>query len=236
MTLKQTAKMLIQLSAYNMKIIFANKFIWFLLAAFIFYAIFMFTSAWEGSVLNEGLMYNLLLFPCILLIFYPTVFGIQNDEDNRILEILFGIPNYKYKVWGVRLLLIYICIFFALILFGYIGNYLLYPINPFSMTVQLMFPALFLGNLAFLVSTITRSGNGTAVIMIILGIAIFFMSNRTLRSSPWDVLLNPFQIEQGLHPAIWENYILQNRIFLIVGAVVWFLAGLLNLQKRERFV
>lgn len=236
MTFKQTIKMLMQLSAYNMKIIFANKFIWFLLAAFIFYAIFMFTSAWEGSVLNEGLMYDLLLFPCILLIFYPTVFGIQNDEDNRILEILFGIPNYKYKVWGIRLLLIYIAIFFTLIIFGYIGNYLLYPISPFNMAIQLMFPALFLGNLAFLVSTITRSGNGTAVIMIILGIAIFFLRAGYLSSSPWNVLLNPFQIEQGLHPAIWETYILQNRIFLIVGCVVWFLFGLLNLQKRERFV
>ena len=229
MTFKQTTKMLIQLSAYNMKIIFANKFIWFLLAAFIFFAIFMFTAAWNGTVLNEGLMYNLLLFPCILLIFYPTVFGIQNDEDNRILEILFGIPNYKYKVWGIRLLLIYIIIFFTLIVFSYIGNYLLYPISPLGMVAQLMFPALFLGNLAFLVSTITRSGNGTAVIMIIL-------SNGYLSSSPWDVLLNPFQIEQGLHPAIWETYILQNRIFLIVGSIVWFLFGLLNLQKRERFV
>lgn len=236
MTFKQTTKMLMHLSAYNMKIIFANKFIWFLLAAFIFFAIFMFTAAWNGTVLNEGLMYNLLLFPCILLIFYPTVFGIQNDEDNRILEILFGIPNYKYKVWGIRLLLIYIIIFFTLIVFSYIGNYLLYPISPLGMVAQLMFPALFLGNLAFLVSTITRSGNGTAVIMIILGIAIFFLSNGYLSSSPWDVLLNPFQIERGLHPAIWETYILQNRIFLIVGSIVWFLFGLLNLQKRERFV
>ncbi|MBQ7823682.1 MAG: hypothetical protein IJ338_05870 [Bacteroidaceae bacterium] len=236
MTFKQTTKMLMQLSAYNMKIIFANKFIWFLLAAFIFFAIFMFTAEWNGTVLNEGLMYNLLLFPCILLIFYPTVFGIQNDEDNRILEILFGIPNYKYKVWGIRLLLIYIIIFFTLIVFSYIGNYLLYPISPLGMVAQLMFPALFLGNLAFLVSTITRSGNGTAVIMIILGIAIFFLSSGYLSSSPWDVLLNPFQIERGLHPAIWETYILQNRIFLIVGSIVWFLFGLLNLQKRERFV
>ncbi len=52
------------------------------------------------------------MFPCVLLVFYPAVFGIQNDEDSRILEILFGIPDYKYKVWGVRLLMIYVAIFF----------------------------------------------------------------------------------------------------------------------------
>lgn len=35
-------------------------------------------------------------------IFYPAIFGMQNDVDNRILEILFGIPDYKCKVWCVE--------------------------------------------------------------------------------------------------------------------------------------
>ena len=83
----------------------------FLLAAFGFFAFFMFQSSWNRAEINEGLIYNILMFPCLLLIFYPAVFGIQNDEDSRILEILFGIPDYRYKVWGVRLLMIYVVIF-----------------------------------------------------------------------------------------------------------------------------
>lgn len=104
MTLKQFIYLLPRLVKYNLKIIFAGKFIWFLLAAFLFFAYFMFQIAWSRSEVNEGVVYNLLMFPCVLLVFYPAVFGIQNDEDSRILEILFGIPDYKYKVWGVRLL------------------------------------------------------------------------------------------------------------------------------------
>lgn len=43
--------------------------------------------------------YSMLLVPSILLIFYPTCFGIQNDQDAKTLEIIFGIPNYRYKIW-----------------------------------------------------------------------------------------------------------------------------------------
>ena len=103
MTFKQLIQLLPKVVRYNLKIIFAGKFFWFLLAAFGFFALFMFQNAWKREEINEGLIYSILMFPSMLLIFYPAVFGIQNDEDSRILEILFGIPDYKYKVWGVRL-------------------------------------------------------------------------------------------------------------------------------------
>ncbi len=223
---------------YNLKIIFAGKFFWFLLAAFGFFAFFMFQQAWNRAEINEGSIYNLLLFPCLLLIFYPVVFGIQNDEDNRILEIIFGIPNYRYKVWGVRMLMIYVANYFILVLFAYVARILLYPINVFEMAAQLIFPMLFFGNLAFMFSTITRSGNGTAVIMIILGLVFFIFvgSNNQMANSFWNVFLNPFSIPGDIHPMIWQNTLLKSRLFLIIGSIVWLMIGFLNLQKREKFV
>ena len=146
------------------------------------------------------------MFPCLLLIFYPAVFGIQNDEDSRILEILFGIPDYRYKVWGVRLLMIYVVIFAILIVFSYIAILLLYPINPFEMSLQLMFPVLFFGNLTFMFSTITRSGNGTAVLMIIIGIVLMFFSNmNSIERSFWNILLNPFRAVSYTHLTLPTN-------------------------------
>lgn len=237
MTFNQFIRLLPKVVKYNLKIIFAGKFIWFLLAAFCFFAFFMFQSAWKMDEINEGLIYNLLMFPCLLLIFYPAVFGIQNDEDSRILEILFGIPDYKYKVWGVRLLMIYVAIFSVLIVFSYIAIILLYPINPLEMSMQLMFPVLFFGNMAFMFSTITRSGNGTAVLMIIIGIALIFVSSSNmLERSFWNILLNPFRVPDNFLPVIWEGILVKNRIFLFSASLVWAMIGLLNLQKREKFV
>ena len=67
--------------------------------------------------------------------------------------------------------MIYVAIFVILIVFSWLATLLLYPVNLLEMSAQLMFPILFFGNLAFMFSTITRSGNGTAVLMIIIGIA-----------------------------------------------------------------
>lgn len=223
---------------YNLKIIFAGKFFWFILAAFAFFAFFMFQQAWNRAEINEGSIYSLLLFPCLLLIFYPVVFGIQNDEDNRMLEIIFGIPNYRYKVWGIRMLMIYVANYFILVVFAYVARILLYPVGVFEMAAQLIFPMLFFGNLAFMLSTITRSGNATAVIVIVLGLLffIFTSSNGQIATSYCNVFLNPFSIPDNIHPLIWQNTLLRSRLFLLVGGIVWLLIGFLNLQKREKFV
>lgn len=237
MTLKQFISLLPRLVKYNLKIIFAGKFIWFLLAAFLFFGFFIFQIAWNRSEANEGVIYNILLYTGLLLVFYPVVFGIQNDEDSRILEILFGIPDYKYKVWGVRLLMIYVAVFVLLILFSWLATLLLYPVNPVEMAAQLMFPILFFGNLAFMFSTITRSGNGTAVLMIVLGFALLIFSNMDLIvRSFWNILLNPFTLPRNFLPVIWESTVLKSRIFLLTASIIWMLIGLLNLQKREKFV
>ena len=238
MGLKKYTTLATKIVQYNLKIIFAGKFIWFLLAAFSFFAFFMYQQAYDRAEINEGTIYNLLMFPCLLLIFYPVVFGIQNDEDNRILEIIFGIPNYRYKVWGVRMLMIYVANYFILILFAYIGRLLLYPVNIFEMSAQLIFPMLFFGNLAFMFSTITRSGNGTAVIMIILGLVffIFMNANSDIQYSLWNVFLNPFDTPRNIHEMVWQDTIVKSRIFLFISGIVWLMVGLLNLQKREKFV
>lgn len=238
MSLKKHIQLTTNIVQYNLKIIFAGKFLWFLLAAFGFFAFFMFQQAWNRAEINEASIFNLLLFPCLLLIFYPVVFGIQNDEDNRILEIIFGIPNYRYKVWGVRMLMIYVANYFILVVFAYIARILLYPVNIFEMPFQLIFPMLFFGNLAFMFSTITRSGNGTAVIMIVFGLALFIFMNANgqIANSYWNIFLNPFSIPSNIHPIIWQNTILKSRLFLLIGSIVWLMIGFFNLQKREKFV
>jgi hypothetical protein len=233
MTVNQFIRIVLTLARYNIKIIFAGKFVWFIVAALAFLLFFMFQAAWNRVDISESNIYEQLLLPSMLLVFYPSVFGIQNDEDARILELLFGIPNYKYKVWAVRLLIIYVAIFGILILFSYIASFLLYPVNQVEMSYQLMFPILFYGNLAFMFSTITRSGNGTAVIMTLIVIAILILQqNRHW----WSILLNPFTVPRDMPPVIWESIILKNRILLLVGSIVWMMIGLMNLQKREKFL
>ena len=220
---------------YNLRIIFANKFIWFLIAALAVFLFFAIQTVINRGTMGEGTIYELLIFPGILLIFYPTVFGIQNDDDSRMLEILFGIPNYRYKVWLVRLLMIFSLIFIIIYLFAAIASVLLYSINIFEMAYQLMYPIVFMGALAFMFSTLIKNGNGTAVVMVIIGVALLILQDAMQRTQ-WNVFLNPFDIPDNLNEVIWQGLISKNRVFMGIGIVVFVLYGLFNLQKREKFV
>lgn len=226
---------LVRMIRYNLKIIFANRFVWFLLSAFAFFVFFAIQSVLERVTIVDGTIYNLLIFPGILLIFYPSAFGIQNDDDSRMLEILFGIPNYRYKVWLVRLIMIYVLIFLILILFAGIASVLLYNINIPEMAYQLMFPIVFLGSMAFMFSTVIKNGNGTAVVMVLIGVALIILTEAVERTQ-WNVFLNPFEIPGNMNQIIWQGIIFKNRVFLAVGMLVFILYGLYNLQKREKFV
>ena len=225
----------IKMIRYNLRIIFANKFIWFLIAAFVFFMFVSIITVYNGGNLSEGSIYNILFFPGILLIFYPSVFGIQNDDDSRMLEILFGIPNYRYKVWLVRLLMIYVLVYVITLLFATVASVLLFKINIFEMAYQLMYPVIFLGSMSFMFSTIIKNGNGTAVAMILIGVALLMLIDLMERTQ-WNVFLNPFEIPRNLNEVIWEGIITKNRIFLAISMIVFILYGLFNLQKREKFI
>ncbi|MBT4483670.1 MAG: hypothetical protein HOC71_08335 [Candidatus Latescibacteria bacterium] len=222
---------------YNLKIIFANKFIFFLgaaLAIFIFVTLINLFNAESNP--TEGTIYWLLLVPGILLIFYPIIFGIQNDVDTRMIEILFGIPNYRYKVWLVRLILIFLVTSVIISLLSAVSSFVLTSVPVYKMVFQIMFPIMFLGCAAFMVSTIVRNGSGTAVVMVILGMAFWITRDFFNDHKKWDLFLNPFVLPDNMNEAVWAEIVLQNRVYLFAGIILTLLAGLLNLQKREKFL
>jgi len=220
---------------YNMKVIFGNRFIWFVLAAITFYFFIAVNSILDGNQIDEGFIYGLQITPGLLLIFYPMTFGIQNDLDAGILEILFGIPDYRYKVWLVRLILVFSLVFLMMIGITGMSYFLLSPVNIFEVTWHVMFPIYFLGSLAFLFSTIIKNGNGTAVVMVIIGVLLLILSS-ALNRTMWNIFLNPFRIPDRLNEMVWQEITMKNRIFLAVGSLIFVLYGLFNLQKREKFI
>jgi hypothetical protein len=220
---------------YNLRIIFANKFIWFLAGSVVFYLGLSVIYVFEATVSRVEDLYGVYIFSGILLVFYPAVFGIQNDQDARTIEILFGIPNYRYKVWLVRVLLIFIIAYIIMLGFIFLSSILIIKMPVIKMTSQVMVPVLFLGMMSFMLSTMIRNGNGTAVVMIIFGI-IFMIMQDPLRKSQWNVFLNPFDLPYDVNETTWAIIVLKSRITLITCTILALLAALFNLQKREKFM
>jgi hypothetical protein len=224
-----------RLARYNMRIVFGGKFVYFIFAALGFFLLLGTIRALDESYMGPSDVYGLLIFPTILLVFYPSAFGIQNDADQRTLEIIFGIPDYRYKVWLVRMLMVLVIVFAALFPFAWIAHYALVSIPVFKMVTQLMILAVFTSTLGFCVSTIVKNGNATAVIMVVLGLVFLILSD-ALEYSKWNVFLNPFASPNDLNEIVWHEIIRQNRIILGILSIVFLLLGLLNLQNREKFL
>lgn len=237
MSVFKTVKSFARLSAYNMRIIFSGKFIWFLLVGLALFFFLMFTAASRGSTLSHGMVYSQLIIPGLLLVFYPACFGIQNDADHRILELLFGIPNYMYKVWLFRLVMIYVEVYLILVAYAFLARILLYPVQPFSMAAQLMIPVMLFGNLAFLYSTLIRNGNAAAVLSILTVIlALILASLPLVKNKVWDVTINPYEDPENINAAIWSLILLKNRLLMVVSGIVFLMSGLLGLQNRGKFL
>ncbi len=228
-------KNILQIIKYNLKIIFGNRFIYFLGASIIFYLLITSIALFSDDSIGVDDVYYQLIFPGILLMFFPTSFGIQNDEDARILEILFGIPNYRYKVWLVRLSIIFLMVFVIITILAFLNNFVLVELPVFEMGVQLIVVLVLFGTLGFLFSTMIKNGSGTAVIMVVVGLALWFLHGFN-GESKWNVFLNPFAAPRNMSESLYEATLFQNRLIILTVAVAAILWGLFNLQRREKFI
>lgn len=220
----------------NLKLIFAQHFIYFLIAAltsFIFITLIIVLNS--KNMPTPATIYGLLLFPGMLLIFYPCTYGIQLDVDAGMLETLFGIPNYRYKVWLIRLGITYLVVAVILLILATISHFLIASIPVLKMVFQLLFPLLFLGCLAFLFATLTRSGHGAAVLIIVFGFGLWLFYE-PLENTRWNLYHNPFIQSSDLTAITLNQITFYNRVIMFAGATIAVLWGLLNLQRRENFM
>jgi len=240
MITNQNIKKYLLLSAglirHNLKIIFANKFIYFLSGAvFLYFLILILGMLNDNSVVDEGQVYNMMMLPGLLLIFYPMTFGIYNDMEAGMMEMLIGIPNYRYKVWLVRLAIIWALVFLLLSALSFLTAFLVSEVEIFDMAVQLMYPVFFFGAAAFLTASFVKNGNGSAALMVLIGM-VFWIWSGILGENRWNIFLNPYDQPADISDNIWLDMIYYNRIFLVCGIILALLGALYRLQKREKFV
>ncbi|PWD97626.1 hypothetical protein [Marinilabilia rubra] len=234
----QLAQIIPLMIRYNIQVIFGSKFVYFLGGSLIFFFLITGISLFSSSLPELSSLYYQLLFPALLLVFFPTVYGIQNDEDARILEILFSIPNYRFKVWMIRMLIILLMVWGVLLILSFLDYFILLRHNSLRLSFQLMIPVTFFGTVGFFFSTIIRNGHGAAVVVVILALIAWFMELLTdnLSMAVWSVFFNPFDMPSDTSTVVWDLSVVRNRTYMMIVSAVALLWGLLNLQKREKFM
>jgi hypothetical protein len=221
---------------YNALHIFGGRFVIFVgLALGLFFLVLLIGLLGRGGTPNSERLYNYLLAPGILLVFYPAVYGIQRDQDTRMVETLFGIPDYRYKVWLTRLVTLYIIIAALMLALVLLCRITLADFPVWRMVYHVMIPVIFLGSLAFFLSAQSTSGNVTAVILVIV-LLFFWVLGDEMQNSSWFLFHNPFRSVEALRSTLWSETTFYNRLYLILGSAVTTLFALLRLQNREKFI
>jgi len=223
-----------QIVRHNLKIIFGDKFPFFLLGAFAFFIFIVAVNIFGNERFTEESVFNLLLFEGIIVVFFPTVYAIQNDVDKRTIELLFGIPDYRFKVWLARVIIAFLVCAMILAVLALMCYYALVSFSIATMIYYVMFPIFMLGSLGFLMATITKNGNSAAVVAIIIGLGLWVLSE-ALSHSQWNVFLNPFDMPD-MDMQMWEAMIRKNHAFQLITGLVFLLGGMLSLQNREAFM
>lgn len=221
---------------YNVFTSFSGKFIYVFILAIVLFLLIVFLHVLNNDASPSAeVVYDFLLFPGVLLIFYPSAFSIQNDIDSRMIETLFGIPDYRYKIWLVRSLTQYLVIAGLLFVLTVLCRLGLAEFSVGSMLFHLMFPVIFIGSLGFMIAALTRSGSGTAVILVMV-ILFFWIALESVEGSSLYVFHNPFQIVDQMETLVLAETTILNRVYLLVGSIITTLFGLLRLQHREKFI
>jgi len=221
---------------YNALHIFGGRFVIFLaLALGLFFLVLLIGLLGRAGTPNSEQLYNYLLAPGILLVFYPSVYGIQKDMDTRMVETLFGIPDYRYKVWLTRLVTLYLIIAALILALVLLCRITLADFPIWRMTAQVMMPVIFLGSLAFFISAQSTSGNVTAVILVIF-LLFFWVLGEEIQDSAWFLFHNPFRSVEALQSIVLSQTTFYNRLYLILGSAITTLFALLRLQNREKFI
>ena len=205
------------------------------LAVAVFLAVVAFSLMSRSAARGPEQVYDYLLIPAVLLVFYPSAFAIQSDKDSEMIETLFGIPDHRFKVWLVRLATLLVLVAGILLLLAGFCRIALTEFPVGSMALQLLFPVLFLASLAFFLACLTGSGNATAVILVVVVLAFWGLAG-TLKASSWFIFHNPFTGVSALQAAAWAKTTLSNRLMLSIGSVFLLMFALLRLQNRERFI
>lgn len=220
---------------YNLRIVFGNKFIYFLIASIAFFLMVIGVMLFNNASVAIHDLFGVLILPGILIAFYPVIYNIQNDKDARMLEIIFGVPNYRYKVYLVRFLISMVLLFGILVLMSWFTYFAILRVPVFKLVYELMYPMLFLSCVSFLFASLVKNANAAAVIMIVIGL-FFMILDENIQHSKWNIFLNPFNVPTDMSLTVWKNIIYQNRLMLMIGSIVSLLWALINLQRREKFV
>ncbi len=231
-------KSIIQLSVLVRKILFGGKFFYFLFAAAVFIGIVIFVNyadEEESPLTLAQSLIVLMMLPMSVLAVYLSMIIIPQEKEMRTIETLFSMPGSRYRIWLVKIAVMFVFLSIFLVLFESLTFFLVTDLDFFETFWHVMPSVYFLSGLTFYFSVKTKSSNAAGMLT---GLVVFFIVifADPLHRTPYFLYLNPYDKPRAIDPSLWSKYVFQNHIGLFAIGTLFFYFGLNKLLQRERIV
>ncbi|MCA9731397.1 MAG: hypothetical protein H6696_13215 [Deferribacteres bacterium] len=222
----------------NTRLIFSNRFIWFLLGL-LAWCIFQYVINYQREIYQrmsaDYIFFVVMQLPLSAFAVFLNMSLISSEKDNRTLEITFTTAGSRYKVWLVRFGSLCVLFFLLSLTLSYIGYYFFVDLPVWAMAFHAYVPTFFISGMVFYFAVKLRSGLAAGMVS---GILLFFMFifNEPLRSTRYALYFNPFTVPHNVDSSVWYDWTWQNRIGLIVLGGLFIFAALRGMGNREKLL
>ena len=223
----------------NTRIVFSNRFAWFLFGL-LAYCIFLYVVNYRSNIYNRmtpnDIYHVLLQLPLIALAVFLNMNLIASEKENRTLEITFTTAGSRIKIWLIRFGSLCLLFFIMAILLSLIGFFFFTDLPIWGFAFHTYVPAFFIAGMVFYFSVKFRSGLAAGMVSAVL-LFLMLIFNEALEGTRWSIFFNHYDRPHNrVDPSVWNDWIWQNRIGLIVLGAAFIFAALRAMRHREKLL
>jgi hypothetical protein len=222
----------------NEKFIFSQKFLYFFFGVLLYFLIFCITNYLSESgerISEESIYLWFLCIPGIALVFYPSMTLVLSETENRTIETIFSTAGSKYKVWLMRICVLYLYVALIIFLLSFLSFMFISDFEFFGYFFHSLFPPILISSLIILLSVMLRSSNASGLLSLII-IIFLLLTYRPLSSTSFNIFLNPYIKPQNVDYYSWRSIILYNRIGILIISGFFLYYSIYKLNKREKYI
>ncbi|MFC1724393.1 hypothetical protein ACFL4T_02110 [candidate division KSB1 bacterium] len=231
-------KTIFALSVLNIKLLFTNKFFYFILGIILYFGFVCTINYFSdpGDSMPGYAIYIALIFiPMSVLTVFLSAYMLPGEMENNTLESLFSISGSIYKVWIIKISVMYIAISIMILILEILSYFMIADFPFFYTFFMSLFPLYFIGGLTFYFAVKFKSYAAAGILTGIIMILISFVTE-PLQFSKFFLYINPIAKPRDINNYVWTRTLVENRVgMLVFGSLLYYL-GLNKLKFREKFM
>jgi len=236
--MKENIKTLFSLIKLNTKVLFSNKFLYFLIGIFLYFGVVCTINYFTDPgdyIKGEHIYIAVLLVPMIILTVFLSALIVPSEIESNTIESLFSVSGSIYKVWIIKIVVMYISLSLLLLILEILSYFMIADFPILKNFVMSLFPLYFIGGMTFFFASKYRS---TGVAGIISGIVllIFMFLAEPLEHSRFFLYLNPMITPRDINNYVWTRTVIENRIGMVIFGSFFYYLGLSRLKFKEKYI